>query len=63
MLFDSLYIIVLSFSILALCITSSMFIMLCLMKSPKTFIFYLVVNLLILNNLHSFSYIIDWVKD
>ena len=33
------------------------------MKSPKTFIFYLVVNLLILNNLHSFSYIIDWVKD
>ena len=63
MVFDSLYIIVLSFSIIALCLILSLFILLCLMKSQKTSIFYLIINLLILNNLHSFSYLFDWVKD
>ena len=41
----------------------SLFLLLCLMNSPKTYIYYLVINLLILNNLHSFSYLFDWVKD
>ena len=62
-MFDSLYIIVFSFSIIALCLILSLFILLCLMKSQKTSIFYLIINLLILNNLHSFSYLFDWVKN
>ena len=60
--FDSIYIVVLSFSIIAFCLILSLFILLCLMNSPKTYIYYLVINLLILNNLHSFSYLINWVK-
>ena len=38
------------------CITTGLFIISCIRKESKT-------NLLILNNIHSFSYIIDWVSD
>lgn len=33
------------------------------MKYSKTILFYLAANLLVLNNIHSFSYIINWVID
>ena len=45
------------------CITTGLFIISCIRKESKTILFYLSVNLLILNNIHSFSYIIDWVSD
>ena len=63
MLNDSLYIIVLTFSLISISITTGLFITSCLMKYSKTILFYLAANLLVLNNIHSFSYIINWVID
>ena len=60
---DSLYLIVLTFSLISICITTGLFITSCIMKDSKTILFYLAANLLVLNNIHSFSYIIDWVSD
>ena len=60
---DPLYIIVLTFSLIAISITTGLFITSCIMKDSKTILFYLATNLLILNNLHSLSYIFNWVVD
>ena len=56
---DPLYIIVLTFSLIAISITTGLFITSYIMKDSKTILFYLATNLLILNNLHSLSYIND----
>ena len=60
---DPLYFMVLTFSLIAISITTGLFITSCIMKDSKTILFYLGTNLLVLNNLPSLSYLFNWVVD
>ena len=63
MINDPLYITILCFAILSAILTFGLLFFSFFVVGKRTFIFFLVINLLLVNTLHVFSYIINWIKD